>query len=239
MRSHFLEQCAYKGDITSPVKHTGCGSCMIMVKGGNGQIKLQHSDSENGSYADYKVLVESATSETIKGIFVNLDGAKDWLKVVGTLNADVIFGDCEINPKDVIAQGDVPPEKVIYNLYAWCLSIHDDTIGYTEHKNVQVGDVILFPENTGSGPITDTNELTKKGVITEISEDHIKAEVVEGTELILERDSENDWSEEITDVKNTVDLSANGVYVAKKGTVFKAISVAVESPEPEDTEGGE
>lgn len=114
---------------------------------------------------------------------------------------------------------------LIYKLYAWEVSIDHTTIGYTEVEDVEVGDVLLIPENTGVGPITDTNQLKRKGLITEVASNHIKVEIESGSEVMFERNTENDYEEIITDIRGTSDISSTGLTVASKGTVFKAISV--------------
>lgn len=120
------------------------------------------------------------------------------------------------------ALGSVP---LIYKLYAWEVSIDHTTIGYTEVEEVEVGDVLLIPENTGVGPIIDTNQLKKKGLVKSVSEGHITVEIEEGHEIVFERDSENDYEETITDIRGTSDISSTGLTVASKGTVFKAINI--------------
>lgn len=112
-----------------------------------------------------------------------------------------------------------------YKLYAWEVSIDHTTIGYTEVEDIEVGDVLLIPENTGVGPITDTNQLKKKGLVTSVSENHITVEIEEGHEIVFERDSENDWSETITDIKGTLDISQSGLIVSEKGKVMKALDI--------------
>lgn len=119
-----------------------------------------------------------------------------------------------------------------YKLYAWEVSIDHTTIGYTEVEDVEVGDVLLIPENTGVGPITDTNQLKKKGLVTSVSENHITVEIEEGHEIVFERDSEDDWTETITDIKGTLDISQNGLLVAEKGKVMKSVDVNIEGALP-------
>lgn len=105
MRSQFINCCGYGGDITQAQNRLGINSALICVRGGTAAtaIKLQHCDTINGPYTDYVELVSSAkaSSDTMAGIFVDLTGAKKYLKVTGATAADVIFGDCDFNPKDI------------------------------------------------------------------------------------------------------------------------------------------
>lgn len=105
MRSQFINCCGYGGDITQAQNRLGINSALICIRGGTAStaIKLQHCDTSNGSYTDYVELVSSAkaSSDTMAGVFVDLTGAKKYLKVSGAVAADVIFGDCDFNPKDI------------------------------------------------------------------------------------------------------------------------------------------
>lgn len=109
MRSQFINCCGYGGDITQAQNRLGINSALICIRGGTAStaIKLQHCDTPNGSYTDYVELVSSATasSDTMAGVFVDLTGAKKYLKVSGAVAADVIFGDCDFNPKDIQTVG--------------------------------------------------------------------------------------------------------------------------------------
>lgn len=105
MRSQFINCCGYGGDITQAQNRLGINSALICIRGGTAStaIKLQHCDTATGSYTDYIELVSSAkaSSDTMVGVFVDLTGAKKYLKVSGAIAADVIFGDCDFNPKDI------------------------------------------------------------------------------------------------------------------------------------------
>lgn len=109
MRSQFINCCGYGGDITQAQNRLGINSALICIRGGTAStaIKLQHCDTSNGSYTDYVELVSSAmaSSDTMVGVFVDLTGAKKYLKVSGAVAADVIFGDCDFNPKDIQTGG--------------------------------------------------------------------------------------------------------------------------------------
>lgn len=226
MRSTFIDCCGYAGDITDAKTRKDCHSAYFIIKGGNGTVKVQTADSAEGEFVDYKVLVENADEDTVKGVFCLLDGAKNYIKVVGADVAEVIYGDCEFDPKLI-----TPTAKeafLKYKLYAWEVSIDHTTIGYTEVEDVKVGDVLLAPTATGAGAITDTDELTKAGVVTEVNTNNIKVSFDGETEVVFERCKENDFVDKITEVQGAADIAENGTVTAESGTVFKAITVTVE-----------
>lgn len=109
MRSTFINCCGYGGDITQAQNRLGINSALICIKGGTAStaIKLQHCNTSNGSYTDFMELVSAseASSSTMIGLFVDISGAKQYLKVSGATEADVIFGDCNFNPKDIAVKG--------------------------------------------------------------------------------------------------------------------------------------
>lgn len=109
MRSTFINCCGYGGDITQAQNRLGINSALICIKGGTTStaIKLQHCDTAGGSYTDFCELVaaDDASSSTMLGLFVDVSGAKQFLKVTGATKADVIFGDCNFNPKDIAVKG--------------------------------------------------------------------------------------------------------------------------------------
>lgn len=113
-----------------------------------------------------------------------------------------------------------------YNLYAWKMDIMDTTIGYTENENVEVGDVLMLPETAGTGKITDTLQLKKGFEVTRIVNGTIY--VNNGTsELHFSRNSENDYIEEIEEILPMPTGLQNGLVVAPRGTVYKAIEIKV------------
>lgn len=109
MRSTFINCCGYGGDITQAQNRLGINSALICIKGGitSTAIKLQHCDTANGSYTDFIELVSAAeaSSSTMIGLFVDVSGAKQYLKVTGATEADVIFGDCNFDPKGISVKG--------------------------------------------------------------------------------------------------------------------------------------
>lgn len=116
-----------------------------------------------------------------------------------------------------------------YKLYAWKLGIMSTTIGYLENENPEVGDILMLPENTGSGPITDTSQLKKGFEITRIINGVIYAKVTEtSTEMYFVRDEKNDYLEEIEEILPMPTGLQNGLVVAPRGTVYKAIEIKIE-----------
>lgn len=109
MRSTFINCCGYGGDITQAQNRLGINSALICIKGGTTStaVKLQHCDTAAGSYTDFIELVSAAeaSGSTMIGLFVDISGAKQYLKVTGATEADVIFGDCNFDPKDIAVKG--------------------------------------------------------------------------------------------------------------------------------------
>lgn len=124
----------------------------------------------------------------------------------------------------------VEEATIKYKLYAWKLGIMSTTIGYLENEVPEVGDVLMLPENTGSGPITDTSQLKKGFEITRIINSVIYAKVTESsTEMYFVRSEENDYVEEIEKILPMPTGLQNGMVVAPRGTVYKAIEIKVEN----------
>lgn len=116
-----------------------------------------------------------------------------------------------------------------YKLYAWKLGIMSTTIGYLENEVPEVGDVLMLPENTGSGKITDASQLKKGFEITRIINGVIYAKVTEtSTEMYFMRDEANDYIEEIEEILPMPTGLQNGLIVAPRGTVYKAIEIKIE-----------
>lgn len=120
--------------------------------------------------------------------------------------------------------------SIKYKLYAYECDSVPDSFGYTEKENPIVGDVLLLPENIGSGNITDPSQLKQVFTITEVHEDGtIYAQQDESSSPIhFSRDFENDYEETITDVRDLTDISGNGLLMSQKGTVFKGLNVNIE-----------
>ena len=109
MRSQFINMCGYAGDITSAKDRTGIYSALIMVKGGASgtPIMVKTCTTSDGEFKDYVKLADGA-SDIVKGFFVNLNEAEKYIKVTGATYADVVFGDCDFDPKGIVTSGSVP-----------------------------------------------------------------------------------------------------------------------------------
>lgn len=108
-----LDKCAVAGDITQGIDRRGVWSAAITVIGGTSgtAVKLVSSDTVNGEYTDYKILISSAAAKTdqYKGFVVDLHGAKKFIKVTGAVMATAVFGDCDHDVKEIaITVGEVP-----------------------------------------------------------------------------------------------------------------------------------
>lgn len=227
MRSTFIDCCGFAGSITEPKSRKDCHSCMILVKGGNGAVKVLHSDAIDGEYSEYKTIIENADQDTLKGVFVLLDGAKLYIKVTGADFADVVFGDCDFDPKEITAEGS--STGLIHRLYAWDYN-GGVCVGYTESEQPVAGDLIYLKENMEEGEIEDVSELKlayhivsdEDGVI--IVSEHPEGETG-GYNFV--RDEANDFVEKITDIKTVNDIAENGLLFSQNGTVFKGLNVKV------------
>ena len=115
MRSQVIDMVGYAGDISTAKERLGIGSALIMVKGGTSgtAIKVVTCSTSNGEFTDYVTLEAEGSSDLIKGYYVDLNGADKYIKVTGAKFADVVFGDCNFDPKGIVASGTVP---VIANL---------------------------------------------------------------------------------------------------------------------------
>lgn len=117
MRSQVIDMVGYAGDITTAKSRLGIYSALIMVKGGSAgtAIKVQTCATADGAFRDYLVLAEAGASDLVQGYYVNLSGADKYIKVTGATYADVVFGDCDFDPKGITATGTVPSESVLEN----------------------------------------------------------------------------------------------------------------------------
>lgn len=117
-----------------------------------------------------------------------------------------------------------------YHLYAWDYA-NGTAIAYSEKELPQAGDVVFLKEDMEGGKITDTNQLKlvyhvvsdAEGVIT-VSE-HPEGET---GGYIFNRNPEDDYEETVTDVRDLVDVTQNGLLMSQKTTMFKGINVNVE-----------
>ncbi len=110
MRSQVIDMVGYAGDITTAKDRIGIGSALIMVKGGTvgTAIKVVTCATSNGDFVDFVTLEADGASDLVKGYYVDLNGAEKYIKVTGAKFADVVFGDCNFDPKGIVASGSVP-----------------------------------------------------------------------------------------------------------------------------------
>ena len=110
MRSQVIDMIGYAGDISTAKDRIGIDSALIMIKGGTSgtAIKVVTCSTSNGDFVDYVTLEAEGASDLVKGYYVNLKGADKYIKVTGAKFADVVFGDCNFDPKGIVATGEVP-----------------------------------------------------------------------------------------------------------------------------------
>lgn len=108
-----LDKCAVAGDISQAIDRRGAWAVAITVIGGTDStaVKLQSAETADGSFTDFKTLIASseASAEQYKGFVVDLQGAKQFIKVVGATMATAVLGDCEADVKKIaITAGEIP-----------------------------------------------------------------------------------------------------------------------------------
>lgn len=117
--------CGYAGDITSAKSRIGINTALVMVKGGTvgTAIKVVTCSTSDGVFTDYKVLETSGTADLVKSYFVDITGADKFIKVTGALFADVVFADCNFDPKGIVATGTVPVVADLENNHAQTIDV--------------------------------------------------------------------------------------------------------------------
>ena len=133
-----LDKVAVAGDITQAINRAGCWTAAIVVIGGVSEtaVKLMHCDTSDGDFTEYKTLIPTASVGTTqyKGFVVDLTGAKQFVKVTGSVMATAVFGDCDSDVKQIqITAGDVPEEKVIEKSKAVTIDVSE----YTEPVTIE------------------------------------------------------------------------------------------------------
>lgn len=110
MRSQVIDMIGYAGDISTAKDRIGIDSALIMIKGGTSgtAIKVVTCSTSDGDFVDYVTLEAEGARDLVKGYYVNLKGADKYIKVTGAKFADVVFGDCNFDPKGIVATGEVP-----------------------------------------------------------------------------------------------------------------------------------
>lgn len=117
--------CGYAGDITSAQNRIGINTALVMVKGGTvgTAIKVVTCSTSDGVFTDYAVLETSGTADLVKSYFVDITGADKFIKVIGALFADVVFADCNFDPKGIVATGTVPVVADLENNHAQTIDV--------------------------------------------------------------------------------------------------------------------
>lgn len=120
----------YAGDITTAKSRLGIYSALVMVKGGTSgtAIKVVTCSTSDGQFTDYATLESEGSASLVKGYYVDLSGADKYIKVTGATFADVVFGDCDFDPKGITVSGSVPVVSVLENNKAETI----DVSTYTE-----------------------------------------------------------------------------------------------------------
>lgn len=116
-----------------------------------------------------------------------------------------------------------------YHLYAWDYA-GGTAIAYSEKEVPVAGDIVYLKADMEGGKITDPSQLVlmyhvvsdTDGVIT-VSE-HPEGQT---GGYIFNRNAEDDYEEQVTDIRDVATVSANGLLLSQKGTVFKGFNVAV------------
>lgn len=215
MRSQVINMIGYAGDITTAKSRLGIYSALVMVKGGTGgtPIKVVTCSTSDGEFVDYVKLADGA-SDIVKGFYVDLSGADKYIKVTGATYADVVFGDCDFDPKSIVTTGSVPaPSADLDNNKTKTIDVSTYTepveITPTAGKdgmkkatvtlsNIPVAGATLYAWKDGSNNIAYTETATPEAegdcylsAVTGLTSDTIKA-VAEGkiTITISEEDVE-------------------------------------------------
>lgn len=215
MRSQVINMIGYAGDITTAKSRLGIYSALVMVKGGASgtPIKVVTCSTSDGEFVDYVKLADGA-SDIVKGFYVDLSGADKYIKVTGATYADVVFGDCDFDPKSIVTTGSVPaPSADLDNNKTKTIDVSTYTepveITPTAGKdgmkkatvtlsNIPVAGATLYAWKDGSNNIAYTETATPEAegdcylsAVTGLTSDTIKA-VAEGkiTITISEEDVE-------------------------------------------------
>lgn len=97
IRSKFLQQIKYQKTAGTAFAKGGAGSALIIAIGGTSStaIKLQHCDTASGTFTDFREIVSAtdAGSDTDVGVQVDIEGAKEYLKVTGATTSAAVLGD--------------------------------------------------------------------------------------------------------------------------------------------------
>ena len=116
-----------------------------------------------------------------------------------------------------------------YHLYAWDYS-SGFCVGYTEKEVPVAGDLLFLKQDMEEGKITDPIELKMiYHVVSDVDGVITVSEHPEGASgYTFTRNPDDDYEETITDIRDCVDVTENGLLTSQKGTVFKSANVNVE-----------
>lgn len=236
--SKVLNRIVFGGDITKAIDRKDSETAMIIIEGATDDVILQTCDTENGTFENFKKIAEFAENLFV-GVQLKIDGCKKFVKVIGAEKASVVFGDTKYNPSDFIPVGSAGGggESLKYHLYAWDYS-NGTAIAYSEKALPQAGDVVFLKQDMEGGKITDTNELKLVYHVVSDSDGVITvSEHPEGTTggYTFNRNEADDYEEEVSDIRDLVDITQNGLLISQKGTMFKGANVKIGS---DDWAGG-
>ena len=217
MRSQVINMIGYAGDITTAKSRLGIYSALVMVKGGASgtPIKVVTCSTSDGEFVDYVKLADGA-SDLVKGFYVDLSGADKYIKVTGATYADVVFGDCDFDPKSIVTTGSVPaPSADLDNNKTKTIDVSTYTepveITPTAGKdgmkkatvtlsNIPVAGATLYAWKDGSNNIAYTETATPEAegdcylsAVTGLTSDTIKA-VAEGKITITLSEEDVEYS---------------------------------------------
>ena len=215
-----FENCAVAGDITQAIDRRGCWSAAICIIGGTSStaVKLQSSETADGSFTDYKELIPAseAAADQYKGFVVDLYGAKKFIKVTGATMATAVLGDCDADVKQIaIKVGEIPSTADLDNNKAATINVSTYTepvvVNPTEGKdgmkkvtitlsNIPVAGATLYAWKDGSNNIAYTETATPEAeencylsAVTGLTSNTIKA-VAEGEITITISETDVDFS---------------------------------------------
>lgn len=151
MRSQVINMVGYAGDITTAKSRLGIYSALIMVKGGSSDtaIKVVTCSTSDGSFEDYATLASAGASDLIAGYYVDLSGADKYIKVTGATYADVVFGDCDFDPKGITASGSVPSETTVQSLSVTKNGTYTASSGYAYSPVVVAVTLYAYGDSSG------------------------------------------------------------------------------------------
>lgn len=116
-----------------------------------------------------------------------------------------------------------------YHLYAWDYA-GGTAIAYSEKETPVAGDIVYLKEGMAGGKITDPAQLKLiYHVVSDVGGKITVSEHPEGQTggYVFNRNEADDYEETITDVRDMVDITQNGLLMNQKNVVLKGINVNV------------